>query len=169
MVGAWSNPAARSRYVTGKLSEVTAPLCPTLQKNLQIWEDLLSGSLLQHPHTKIITVRTSEARHPLQMEMRIVSYVEKLKLKNSVFWDVTPWSKVKLNRSFGGTYLLHRQGRRGGRARNQQGKLFDFYLAIDLYLHKTFSCVIQIFIIQVYLQLILFCYTTTTTTTTSKV
>jgi hypothetical protein len=28
-------------------------------------------------------------------------------LNNTIFWDITPCSPLKVNRSFGGTYLLH--------------------------------------------------------------
>jgi hypothetical protein len=40
-------------------------------------------------------------------------------LKNTIFWDITPRSPLKVNRRFGGTYRLHLQGRRISRARNQ--------------------------------------------------
>jgi hypothetical protein len=31
-------------------------------------------------------------------------------MKNSIFWDVTPCSPLKVSRRFGGTYHLHLQG-----------------------------------------------------------
>jgi hypothetical protein len=40
--------------------------------------------------------------------------------KSSIFWNITPYSPLKVNRNFGGTYLLHLQGRRKCRARNQR-------------------------------------------------
>jgi hypothetical protein len=39
------------------------------------------------------------------------------KLKNAVFWDVTPWGFCN-NRHFGGTYPLSHQGNKNRRARN---------------------------------------------------
>jgi hypothetical protein len=41
-------------------------------------------------------------------------------MKSSIFWDITPCSPLKVNRSFGGTYRLHLQGRRISRARDQR-------------------------------------------------
>jgi hypothetical protein len=41
-------------------------------------------------------------------------------LKNSIFWDITPYSLVKINLCFrGGTYRLHLQGRRIIQTRNR--------------------------------------------------
>jgi hypothetical protein len=42
-----------------------------------------------------------------------------IKLKSTIFWDITPCSLLKVNRRFGGTYRLHLQGRKISRARNQ--------------------------------------------------
>jgi hypothetical protein len=42
------------------------------------------------------------------------------KIKNAMFWDITPCSPLKVNWRFGGTYRLHLQGRRISRARNQR-------------------------------------------------
>jgi hypothetical protein len=39
--------------------------------------------------------------------------------KNSIFWGKTPCSPLKVNRRFGGTCLLHLQGRRINRGRKQ--------------------------------------------------
>jgi hypothetical protein len=41
-------------------------------------------------------------------------------MKTAVFWDITPCSPLKVNRRFGGTYLLHLQGPRISRARYQR-------------------------------------------------
>jgi hypothetical protein len=41
-------------------------------------------------------------------------------MKSSVFWDITLCSPLKVNRPFGGTYRLHRQGRKICQARNQR-------------------------------------------------
>jgi hypothetical protein len=32
-------------------------------------------------------------------------------MKSNVMWDITPYSLLKVNRRFGGTYRLHLQGR----------------------------------------------------------
>jgi hypothetical protein len=42
-----------------------------------------------------------------------------MRLKNSVLWDITPCSPLKVNRSFGTTCRLHLQCRRISQARNQ--------------------------------------------------
>jgi hypothetical protein len=41
-------------------------------------------------------------------------------MKSIIFWDVTPCSLLCCNRRFGGTYRLHRQGRRNIFSKNQQ-------------------------------------------------
>jgi hypothetical protein len=41
-------------------------------------------------------------------------------LKSTIFWDITPCRPLKVNRCFGGTYRVHRQGRRISRSRNQR-------------------------------------------------
>jgi hypothetical protein len=40
-------------------------------------------------------------------------------MKNPIFWDITPYSPLKVNRRFGGTDYLHSQGRRISQASNQ--------------------------------------------------
>jgi hypothetical protein len=40
-------------------------------------------------------------------------------MKNSVIWDITPCSPLKVNRRFRGTSRVHLQGRRISEARNQ--------------------------------------------------
>jgi hypothetical protein len=42
-------------------------------------------------------------------------------LTSYVFWDITLYSPVKVNRRFGGTYCLHLQGRSISQVRNQNG------------------------------------------------
>jgi hypothetical protein len=37
-------------------------------------------------------------------------------MKHSVFWDITPYSPLKVKRLFGGTYRQHLRGRRISRA-----------------------------------------------------
>jgi hypothetical protein len=41
--------------------------------------------------------------------------------RNSIFWDTTPCSPLKVNRRFGGTCRLHLQSRKISRARHQRG------------------------------------------------
>jgi hypothetical protein len=41
-----------------------------------------------------------------------------------IFWDITPWTPLKVNRRFGGTYRLHLQSRKISRARNQRSVYF---------------------------------------------
>jgi hypothetical protein len=41
-------------------------------------------------------------------------------MKSSVFLDITLYSRLTINRSFGGTYRFHLQGRRICHARNQR-------------------------------------------------
>jgi hypothetical protein len=45
-------------------------------------------------------------------EHRNCSWTSEAKLKRSVFWDGMLCSLVKVNRRFGGTYLLHLQDSR---------------------------------------------------------
>jgi hypothetical protein len=40
-------------------------------------------------------------------------------LKSTILWHITPCSKLKVNRRFGGKYRLHLQGRKISWARNQ--------------------------------------------------
>jgi hypothetical protein len=44
-------------------------------------------------------------------------------IQNSVFWDITPSSLLKVNRHFGGICDLHRQGWRISQAKNQHKTL----------------------------------------------
>jgi hypothetical protein len=41
-------------------------------------------------------------------------------INSTIFWDITPYSPLRVNRRFGGTYRLHLQGRRISRARCQR-------------------------------------------------
>jgi hypothetical protein len=41
-------------------------------------------------------------------------------MKSSVFWDITPYSPLKVNRRFRGTYWIHLQGGRISREKNQR-------------------------------------------------
>jgi hypothetical protein len=50
----------------------------------------------------------------------LISKVEDyLFLKSFIFWDITLWSPLKVNQSFGGTLSLHLQGQRISPVRNQ--------------------------------------------------
>jgi hypothetical protein len=55
-------------------------------------------------------------------------------IKQSIFWDITPCSPLKVNRRFGGVYLLHLQCRKISRERHpllatcfQSGFLFGLF------------------------------------------
>jgi hypothetical protein len=41
-----------------------------------------------------------------------ITLSRELKIKSSIFWDITPCSPLKLNQRFGGTCCLHLHGRR---------------------------------------------------------
>jgi hypothetical protein len=41
-------------------------------------------------------------------------------MKTTIFWDIMPYSPLRVNRSFGGTYRLHLQGGKISGARNQR-------------------------------------------------
>jgi hypothetical protein len=41
-------------------------------------------------------------------------------MKSFILWDITPYSPFKVNQPFGGTSLLHLQGRRISEARNRK-------------------------------------------------
>jgi hypothetical protein len=45
--------------------------------------------------------------------------------KNSIFWDITLCSPLKVNIYFGGTYRLHLQGRRISHARNHYASRWE--------------------------------------------
>jgi hypothetical protein len=66
-----------------------------------------------------------EASHPLPISVflsRPIAYVNHRKVlvpnkiltsvvtRNTIFWNITPCSPLKVNRRFGGTYRLHLQG-----------------------------------------------------------
>jgi hypothetical protein len=66
-------------------------------------------------------------------------------IKSSAFWDITPYSSLKVNRRFGGTYRLHLEGRRIRNQREnrwQAEQLIDFqwttgrYIPEDRTLHN---------------------------------
>jgi hypothetical protein len=49
---------------------------------------------------------------------------------SSIFWDVTPCSPLKINRSFEGTCGLPLQGRRINQARNQRGSRWKAWFCL---------------------------------------
>jgi hypothetical protein len=57
-----------------------------------------------------------------------------IRLRSSVFWDITPCSPLKVNQNFGGTCRLHLQGRKISQARNQRdaGSKQDQYVYLNL-------------------------------------
>jgi hypothetical protein len=51
--------------------------------------------------------------------------------------DVSPFSPLKVNRCFGGTFSLHLQGRRKKQARNQpERKFFDLEDGCEIFLRN---------------------------------
>jgi hypothetical protein len=50
-------------------------------------------------------------------------------MKSSVFWDITPYNPLKVNRCFRGTCGLHFQGRRKRQARNQREEAERVYFS----------------------------------------
>jgi hypothetical protein len=72
-------------------------------------------------------------------------------INSSIFWDVTPCSRLKVNRSFGETYRLHLQGWRVNQEINQHeaGRKTSFISLFRLAfrgLHGVISHKIQLFI-----------------------
>jgi hypothetical protein len=60
-------------------------------------------------------------------------YKERVFLKSSIFSDIKPYSPVKVNRRFGGSYRLYREGRRVSQVGNnqQQCALFRLHFGIE--------------------------------------
>jgi hypothetical protein len=50
--------------------------------------------------------------HPVQKFPIYYGIQRLINLNNAVFWDVAPCRSCEMNRSFGGTYRLHLQGRK---------------------------------------------------------
>jgi hypothetical protein len=67
------------------------------------------------------------------VNIKILSY-----LKSTIVWDITPWSPLKVNRSFGGTYRLHLQGRRISRGRNQPESRWQWEALLAKWFHAGF-------------------------------
>jgi hypothetical protein len=53
-------------------------------------------------------------------------------MKSSIFWDTTPNSPLKVNRSFGGTCGLHLQGRRISQERDENCAYYPLHAAFFL-------------------------------------
>jgi hypothetical protein len=51
-------------------------------------------------------------------------------LKSTIFWDITPFSPLRVNRRSGRTYRLHLQGWKISRSRNQSESRWQAVLAI---------------------------------------
>jgi hypothetical protein len=56
-------------------------------------------------------------KYPFSFGFEVLTAVE---MKILFFWDITPYSPVKVNRHFGGTNSPYLQGRRVSQARNQR-------------------------------------------------
>jgi hypothetical protein len=54
-------------------------------------------------------------------------------IRSSIFWDIRPYSPLKVNRRFGGTCRLHFQGRKISQARNHLESRWQAELYIALY------------------------------------
>jgi hypothetical protein len=67
----------------------------------QIKEDKMNGT--RSMHTKFLSEYLKEEDHMNTIYLFV---------KNTIFWDITPCSPLKVNRSFGRTYLLHLQGQK---------------------------------------------------------
>jgi hypothetical protein len=76
---------------------------------------LYPGPLWQHTWTKrsILQIFLAYLRVGFEVLTAVV-------MKSSIFWDITPCSPLKVNRSFGGTCRFHLQGRKISLARNQR-------------------------------------------------
>jgi hypothetical protein len=64
----------------------------------------------------------------LQIAVDIIIYVgfevlTAVVMKSTVFWDITPCSPLSVSRRFGGTYRLHREGRKNKLSKKAGGKL----------------------------------------------
>jgi hypothetical protein len=62
---------------------------------------------------------------PLNIYLRSILIFEVLTavvVNNTIFWDITPCSPLRVDRRFGGTYRLHVQGREISRARKRENR-----------------------------------------------
>jgi hypothetical protein len=66
-------------------------------------------------------------------------------MKSSVFWDITPYSPLKIKRHFEGICRLHLQGLRVSQARNQHET--GIIRLILIFLHDVISKKRELFII----------------------
>jgi hypothetical protein len=75
--------------------------------------------MLARPLRAIVVVSGS---HPVSLRVRFDElsslFSASIKMKDSVFWDISACSPLKVNRRFGGTCRLRLQGRRMSQARN---------------------------------------------------
>jgi hypothetical protein len=68
-------------------------------------------------------------------------------IKTTIFWDITPFSPLKVNRRFGGTNRLHLQGRRINRARNQRESRWQaeqILLICVIFFWIRFPCLVKV-------------------------
>jgi hypothetical protein len=79
---------------------------------------------------------------------RLILYVvgNNYLVKSTIFWDITPYSPLKLNWRFGGTYYLHLQGRRISRARNKRESRWQAEPLAVNGLHSIISQKMELFI-----------------------
>jgi hypothetical protein len=62
-------------------------------------------------------------------------------MNSCIFWDITPYSQLKVNPSFGGKYRLHLQGRRINQSRNQRESRWQEETGIVNYLDYIASVI----------------------------
>jgi hypothetical protein len=65
--------------------------------------------------TPPLRIQGVEFNYIIKYKYNFVAFEEVLTavvMKSNIFWNITPCSPLKINRSFGGTYHLHLQGRK---------------------------------------------------------
>jgi hypothetical protein len=87
---------------------------------------------LAQARTLLQTLRPLSSK-PLHVESEVLTVVG---MKNSIFWDITLCSPVKINRRFGGTDRLHPQGRSVSQARNYPGDS-GYFSEMSVNFHRT--------------------------------
>jgi hypothetical protein len=65
----------------------------------------------KHEHELLNRIGTANVCNEDDNTAKNLKILTAMVMKSSIFWDITPCSPLKVNRHFGGTYRLHRQGR----------------------------------------------------------
>jgi hypothetical protein len=116
--------------LAGTSAILTEAFCfpQSLQGNARILPQLdMAISFQIHPNSSFIlptdnTGSRYSHHHKIKInKMKIVTseVLTVVVMNSNIFWDIMLCSLLNVNRCFGGTYRLHLQGRRIGRARNQ--------------------------------------------------